>query len=198
MILGELLKKKDNEGVRVLMLVWDDRTSLKLLKKEGLMSAHDEDTITQNSIVYDTPYHSIFRTLDTVHHNDFLQPNFAEHETWNVQLFWSIDGGAAYGFPVAPEDAARVGIVCAKDNAIDRSIQDAYINSIRRGSVQAILNWRKRTTEMMYSDIAEALRTTDHFFALDIERERRPKNMNLQRDLNIIQITVELRKLGGS
>ncbi|KAJ6912959.1 hypothetical protein NC651_015434 [Populus alba x Populus x berolinensis] len=111
-------------------------------------------------------------------------------------------------YSVAPEDAARVGLVCAKDNAIDRSIQDACINSIRRsknfiyvesnGSVQAILNWRKRTTEMMYSDIAEALRTTDHFFALDIERERRPKNMNVQRDLNIIQITVELRKLGGS
>jgi len=41
-------------------------------------------------------------------------------------------------------------------------------------------------------------RTTDYFLALDIERERRPKNMNLQRDLNIIQITVEHRKLGGS
>ncbi|KAH8506330.1 hypothetical protein H0E87_013235 [Populus deltoides] len=92
-----------------------------------------------------------------------------DHETWNVQSFWSIDGGAAFGFPVAPEDAARVGLVCAKDNAFDRSIQDAYINSIRRsknfiyiennGSVQAILNWRKRTTEMMYSDIAEALQT---------------------------------------
>jgi hypothetical protein len=54
MNLGELLKKKDNEGVRVLMLVWDDRTSVKLLK-EGLMSAHDEDTITQNSIVYHAP-----------------------------------------------------------------------------------------------------------------------------------------------
>jgi len=39
---------------------------------------------------------------------------------------------AAFGFPVAPEDAARVGLVCAKDNAFDRSIQDAYINSIRR------------------------------------------------------------------
>jgi hypothetical protein len=37
------------------MLVWDDRTSVKLLKKEGLMSAHDEDTITQNSIVYHAP-----------------------------------------------------------------------------------------------------------------------------------------------
>jgi len=55
-----------------------------------------------------------------------------DHETWNVQSFWSIDGGAAFGFPVAPEDAARVGLVCAKDNAFDRSIQDAYINSIRR------------------------------------------------------------------
>ena len=68
MILGELLKKKDNEGVRVLMLVWDDRTSVKLLKKEGLMSAHDEDTITQNSIVYHAPvtlimYRELFKTL---------------------------------------------------------------------------------------------------------------------------------------
>jgi pimeloyl-CoA synthetase len=67
MILGELLKKKDNEGVRVLMLVWDDRTSVKLLK-EGLMSAHDEDTITQNSIVYHAPvtlimYRELFKTL---------------------------------------------------------------------------------------------------------------------------------------
>jgi len=50
------------------MLVWDDRTSVKLLKKEGLMSAHDEDTITQNSIVYHAPvtlimYRELFKTL---------------------------------------------------------------------------------------------------------------------------------------
>lgn len=354
MILGELLKKKANEGVRVLMLVWDDRTSVKLLKKDGLMATHDEDTgsyfhntkvhcvlcprnpdngqsiiqgieistmfthhqktlvvdselpggeLPKRRIVsfiggidlcdgrYDTPSHPIFRTLDTVHHNDFRQPNFTgasihkggprepwhdvhcrlegsiawdvlvnfeqrwrkqgkedlllqpreldciltppspvmlpeDHETWNVQLFRSIDGGAAFGFPEAPEDAARVGLVCGKDNVIDRSIQDAYINAIQRaksfiyienqyflgssfswksndvkveevgalhlipkelslkivskikagerfsvyvvipmwpegipesGSVQAILNWQKRTMEMMYSDIAEAL-----------------------------------------
>lgn len=354
MILGELLKKKANEGVRVLMLVWDDRTSVKLLKKDGLMATHDEDTggyfhntkvhcvlcprnpddghsiiqgieistmfthhqktlvvdselpggeLPKRRIVsfiggidlcdgrYDTPSHPIFTTLDTVHHNDFRQPNFAgasihkggprepwhdvhcrlegsiawdvlvnfeqrwrkqgkeglllqpreldciltppspvmlpeDHETWNVQLFRSIDGGAAFGFPEAPEDAARVGLVSGKDNVIDRSIQDAYINAIRRaknfiyienqyflgssfswksndvkveevgashlipkelslkivskikagerfsvyvvipmwpegipesGSVQAILNWQKRTMEMMYSDIAVAL-----------------------------------------
>ncbi|GJU86511.1 phospholipase D alpha 1 [Tanacetum coccineum] len=41
--LGELLKKKAGEGVKVLMLVWDDRTSVDVLKKDGLMCTHDED-----------------------------------------------------------------------------------------------------------------------------------------------------------
>ncbi|KAJ4750190.1 Phospholipase D [Rhynchospora pubera] len=353
--LGELLKKKASEGVRVLMLVWDDRTSVGLLKKDGLMATHDEDTSNffkgtevncvlcprnpddggsivqdlqisamfthhqkivvvdhalpnqgsqQRRIVsfvggidlcdgrYDTQYHSLFRTLDTAHHDDFHQPNFEgatinkggprepwhdihcrvegpiawdvlynfeqrwrkqggkdllvklredlsetiippspvmfpeDPETWHVQLFRSIDGGAAFGFPETPEDAARAGLVSGKDNIIDRSIQDAYINAIRRakhfiyienqyflgssyawkpegikpedigalhlipkelslkivskieagerftvyvvvpmwpegmpesGSVQAILDWQRRTMEMMYTDIIQAL-----------------------------------------
>ncbi|KAK1281825.1 Phospholipase D alpha 1 [Acorus calamus] len=352
--LGELLKKKASEGVRVLMLVWDDRTSVGLLKKDGLMATHDEDTgnyfrdtdvhcvlcprnpdnggsfvqdlqistmfthhqkivvvdsempnrgSQQRRIVsfvggidlcdgrYDTQFHSLFRTLDTAHHDDFHQPNFAgasimkggprepwhdihsrlegpvawdvlynfeqrwrkqggkdlllqlrelsdiivppspvmyteDRETWNVQLFRSIDGGAAFGFPETPEDAARAGLVSGKDNIIDRSIQDAYINAIRRAktfiyienqyflgssfgwkpdgikvediealhlipkelslkivskieagerftvyvvvpmwpegvpesaSVQAILDWQRRTMEMMYTDIIQAL-----------------------------------------
>uniref|UniRef100_A0A1D1YKT4 Phospholipase D n=1 Tax=Anthurium amnicola TaxID=1678845 RepID=A0A1D1YKT4_9ARAE len=353
--LGELLKKKASEGVRVLMLVWDDRTSVGLLKKDGLMATHDEETANyfhgtdvhcvlcprnpddggsfvqdlqistmfthhqkivvvdsempssgsqQRRIVsfiggidlcdgrYDTQFHSLFRTLDTAHHDDFHQPNFTgssikkggprepwhdihsklegpiawdvlynfeqrwrkqggkdllvqlrdlsdiiippspvmfpeDTETWNVQLFRSIDGGAAFGFPETPEDAARAGLVSGKDNIIDRSIQDAYINAIRRAknfiyienqyflgssygwkpegitveeigalhlvpkelslkivskieagerftvyvvvpmwpegvpetaSVQAILDWQRRTMEMMYTDIAQALR----------------------------------------
>lgn len=352
--LGELLKKKANEGVRVLMLVWDDRTSVKTLKQDGLMATHDEETgnyfqntevhcllcprnpddgrsIVQDLAIstmfthhqkilvvdsempngdtrrrrivsfiggidlcdgrYDTPFHSIFRTLGTAHHDDFHQPNFdgasikkggprepwhdihcklegpiawdvlfnfeqrwrkqgvkeilvqlreLEHiiippsevmfpqdrEAWNVQLFRSIDGGAAFGFPDSPEAAARVGLISGKDNIIDRSIQDAYINAIRRAknfiyienqyflgssfswystdikdadigalhlipkelslkivgkiekgerftvyvvipmwpegvpespSVQVILNWQKRTMEMMYTDIIQAL-----------------------------------------
>ncbi|KAJ4958010.1 hypothetical protein NE237_025121 [Protea cynaroides] len=352
--LGELLKKKASEGVRVNMLVWDDRTSVGLLKKDGLMATHDEETATffnetdvhcvlcprdpddggsivqslqistmfthhQKIVVvdaampnggsrkrrivsfiggidlcdgrYDSPFHSIFRTLDTAHHDDFHQPNFPgasinmggprepwhdihcrlegpvawdvlynfeqrwkkqggkdlllhlrdlddiiippspvmlpnDHETWNVQLFRSIDGGAAFGFPDTPEDAVRAGLISGKDNIIDRSIQDAYINAIRRaknfiyienqyflgssfcwkpddiqvedigalhlipkelslkivskieegerftvyvvvpmwpegipesGSVQAILDWQRRTMEMMYSDIVQAL-----------------------------------------
>ncbi|ERN03744.1 phospholipase D alpha 1 [Amborella trichopoda] len=354
--LGELLKRKASEGVRVLMLVWDDRTSVGLLKKDGLMATHDEETENyfhdtdvhcvlcprnpddggsfvqdlqistmfthhqkivvvdatlpnpaneQRRIVsfvggidlcdgrYDTQFHSLFRTLDSVHHADFHQPNFPgaaitkggprepwhdihsrvegpiawdvlynfeqrwrkqggkdllvqlrdlsdiiippspvmfpeDRETWNVQLFRSIDGGAAFGFPGTPEDAAKSGLVSGKDNIIDRSIQDAYINAIRRakdfiyienqyflgssfgwkddgsikiedvgalhlipkelslkivskieagerftvyvvvpmwpegvpetGSVQAILDWQRRTLEMMYSDIALAIK----------------------------------------
>jgi phospholipase D1/2 len=353
--LGELLKKKASEGVRVLMLVWDDRTSVGLLKKDGMMATHDEETehCFQNTDVhcvlcprnpddggsiiqdlqistmfthhqkivvvdsempsggsqqrrivsfvggidlcdgrYDTQFHSLFRTLDTAHHDDFHQPNFTgaaitkggprepwhdihsrlegpiawdvlfnfeqrwrkqggkdllvnlrelndiiippspvtfpdDHETWNVQLFRSIDGGAAFGFPETPEDAAKAGLVSGKDNIIDRSIQDAYIHAIRRaknfiyienqyflgssfgwysndikvedvgalhlipkelslkivnkieagerftvyivvpmwpeglpesGAVQAILDWQRRTMEMMYKDIILALR----------------------------------------
>lgn len=260
--LGELLKKKASEGVRVLMLVWDDRTSLKLLKSDGVMATHDEDTgsyfhntgvhcvlcprnpdnagsivqdlevstmfthhqkivVVDNEVPdrksekrrivsfiggidlcdgrYDTPFHSIFRTLDTAHHDDFHQPNFSgasikkggprepwhdihcrlegpvawdvlfnfeqrwrkqgmkdlllqlreldevfiapspvmypqDNDTWNVQLFRSIDGGAVLGFPDTPEDAARAGLVTWKDNIIERSIQDAYINAIRRAN----------------------------------------------------------------
>ncbi|XP_016458333.2 phospholipase D alpha 1-like [Nicotiana tabacum] len=352
--LGELLKKKASEGVKVLMLVWDDRTSVGLLKKDGLMATHDQETeqffqgtevncvlcprnpddggsIVQSLQIgtmfthhqkivvvdselpsgesekrrilsfvggidlcdgrYDTPFHSLFRTLDTAHHDDFHQPNFPDgaitkggprepwhdihsrlegpiawdvlfnfeqrwrkqggkdvlvnfrelddiiippspvmylddSETWNVQLFRSIDEGAAFGFPDTPEDAAKAGLVSGKDNIIDRSIQDAYIHAIRRAknfiyienqyflgssydwqsddikvedigalhvipkelalkivskieagerftvyvvvpmwpegipesaSVQAILDWQRRTMEMMYKHIVQAL-----------------------------------------
>ncbi|XP_057533919.1 phospholipase D alpha 1 [Amaranthus tricolor] len=353
--LGELLKRKAEEGVRVCMLVWDDRTSVGVLKKDGLMATHDEETeqffrdtevhcvlcprnpddggsIVQDLQIstmfthhqkivvvdsampgggsdkrrivsfvggidlcdgrYDTQFHSLFRTLDTAHHDDFHQPNFPDGaitkggprepwhdihsrlegpiawdvlfnfeqrwrkqggkdvlvslrelddiippssvtfpddpETWHVQLFRSIDGGAAFGFPDTPEDAARAGLVSGKDNIIDRSIQDAYIHAIRRarnfiyienqyflgssfaweqaddikiedvgalhlipkelslkivskieaderftvyvvlpmwpegipesGSVQAILDWQRRTMTMMYKDVIAALR----------------------------------------
>ncbi|PIN09997.1 Phospholipase D1 [Handroanthus impetiginosus] len=58
MTLGELLKKKANEGVRVLMLVWDDQTSIKLLKlkEDGLMATHDKDT---ESYFHNTQVHCV-------------------------------------------------------------------------------------------------------------------------------------------
>ncbi|XP_073003517.1 phospholipase D delta-like [Typha latifolia] len=44
--LGELLKYKTQEGVRVIMLIWDDKTSHDkfLLKTDGVMHTHDEET----------------------------------------------------------------------------------------------------------------------------------------------------------
>ncbi|XP_022894623.1 phospholipase D delta isoform X1 [Olea europaea var. sylvestris] len=44
--LGELLKYKSQEGVRVLLLVWDDRTSHDkfFINKAGVMNTHDEET----------------------------------------------------------------------------------------------------------------------------------------------------------
>ncbi|XP_050241649.1 phospholipase D delta-like isoform X3 [Quercus robur] len=42
--LGELLKFKSEEGVRVLMLVWDDKTSGDSFFKTGMMQTHDEET----------------------------------------------------------------------------------------------------------------------------------------------------------
>ncbi|XP_051123443.1 phospholipase D delta-like [Andrographis paniculata] len=44
--LGELLKYKSQEGVRVLLLVWDDKTSHSkcFIKTEGVMQTHDEKT----------------------------------------------------------------------------------------------------------------------------------------------------------
>ncbi|XVF35592.1 hypothetical protein REPUB_Repub18cG0159400 [Reevesia pubescens] len=353
--LRELLEKKATEGVTVLMLIWDDRTSVEELKKDGLMATHDQETADyfkntkvkcvlcprnpddgksiiqgfeigsmfthhQKTVVvdselpgersgkraivsfvggidlcdgrYDSQDHPLFKTLGTIHHEDFHQPNFAgssikkggprepwhdihcklegpvawdvlynfeqrwqkqgekgfliprskldeitiqpspvtssnDPETWNVQLFRSIDGAAAAGFPEEPDEAAKVGLVTGKDTTIDKSIQDAYINAIRRAknfiyienqyflgssfgwrpqdikvedigalhlipkelslkivskieagerftvyivipmwpegipesaSVQAILDWQRRTMEMMYSDVTQALR----------------------------------------
>ena len=120
-------------------MYWDDRTSVPLLKKDGLMATHDQETeeyfrgtevhcvlcprnpddggsfvqdleistmfthhqkivvvdgelpsgdSNKRRIVsfvggidlcdgrYDTQFHSLFRTLDTAHHDDFHQPNF--------------------------------------------------------------------------------------------------------------------------
>ncbi|CAH9127347.1 unnamed protein product [Cuscuta epithymum] len=360
MILGDLLKKKAGEGVRVLLLVWDDRTSSEYIHRVGVMATHDEDTRKffantavecvlcprnadagsellqdieattrttlfthhqktviadcelqggsdgKRSIVsflggidlcdgrYDTREHSVFRKLDK---EDFHQPNFPgasfvkggprepwhdihcrlegqaswdvlfnfeqrwmtlkgrtaifskkeledrniiqpqhltvsdDTERWKVQIFRSIDGNDAAGFPRDPIKAKELGLVTGKTHVIDRSIQDAYINAIRRAknfiyienqyflgssygwndgsgikledigaihlipkelslkivskiaagerftvyvvipmwpegepgseSVQAILDWQRRTMEMMYVDIANALKAAN-------------------------------------
>ncbi|XAR54104.1 Phospholipase D [Bertholletia excelsa] len=161
--LGELLKLKSQEGVRVLLLVWNDPTSRSILgyKTDGLMQTHDEDTRRffkhssvhvllcsrnagkkhswvkqqevgtiythhQKTVIvdadaghdrrkiiaflggldlcngrYDTPEHPIFRTLGTVHADDYHNPTYAgsvagcPREPWH-DLHCKIDGPAAY------------------------------------------------------------------------------------------------------
>ncbi|KAL6547983.1 hypothetical protein OROHE_009688 [Orobanche hederae] len=107
--LGELLKVKSQEGVRVLLLVWDGPTSTSLLswvKKQetGTIYTHHQKSVTidadagdyRRKIVafvggldfcmgrYD---HQIFSTLETVRKYDFHNPNFT---------------GAAVGCPREP------------------------------------------------------------------------------------------------
>ncbi|KAK4772580.1 hypothetical protein SAY86_014355 [Trapa natans] len=41
--LGELLKRKAEEGVAVRVMLWDDETSIPLIKNKGMMRTHDED-----------------------------------------------------------------------------------------------------------------------------------------------------------
>ncbi|XP_071716145.1 phospholipase D gamma 1-like [Rutidosis leptorrhynchoides] len=161
--LGELLKLKSQEGVRVLLLVWDDPTSRKILgyKIDGLMATHDEETrqffkhssvqvllVTrmagkrlswmkkqevgaiythhQKTVIvdtdagngkkriiafvggldlcdgrYDSPQHPLFRTLQTVHADDFHNPTFTTNLTGCPREPWhdmhsKIDGPAAY------------------------------------------------------------------------------------------------------
>ncbi|VFQ84022.1 unnamed protein product [Cuscuta campestris] len=161
--LGELLKSKSQEGVRVLLLIWDDPTSRNILgyKTDGVMATHDEETRRffkhssvqvllcprvagkhhswmkqrevgviythhQKTVIvdteafnnrreitafiggldlcdgrYDTPDHSIFRTLQTLHSDDYHNPTFAGNvsgcprEPWH-DMHCKIYGPAAY------------------------------------------------------------------------------------------------------
>ncbi|XP_075656523.1 phospholipase D gamma 1-like [Castanea sativa] len=162
-MLGDLLKIKSQEGVRVLLLVWDDPTSRSILgiKTEGIMHTNDEETRHffkhssvqvllcprsagkghswvkkqevgkiythhQKTVIvdadaghykrkimafvggldlcmgrYDTPKHPLFRTLQTVHKDDYRNTNFTEplvgcpREPWH-DLHCRIEGPAAY------------------------------------------------------------------------------------------------------
>lgn len=44
--MGELLKRKDQEGVTVRIMLWDDETSLHIIKNKGVMRTHDEDALS--------------------------------------------------------------------------------------------------------------------------------------------------------
>ncbi|XP_076900967.1 phospholipase D gamma 1-like [Bidens hawaiensis] len=161
--LGDLLKAKSSEGVRVLLLVWDDPTSSNILGRtiEGVMHTNDEETRHffkhssvkvllcpcsagkghswakkqeaekiythhQKTVIvdadagnyrrqimafvggldlcvgrYGTPSHPIFSTLQTLHKDDYHQPNYTGPTTGCPRQPWHdlhsrIEGPAAY------------------------------------------------------------------------------------------------------
>ncbi|PKA54202.1 Phospholipase D delta [Apostasia shenzhenica] len=276
--LGELLKYKSEEGVRVCLLVWDDKTSHDtfLVRTEGVMQTHDEDTrkfFKHSSVIcilcprypsnklsmfkqkvvgtiyshhqkcvladtqaspnkrkitafiggldlckgrYDTPEHRLFSDLDTGFLDDFYNPTFPQgtrgprqpwhdmhckiegpaaydvlknfeqrwrmatkqwaidrfkpisywkddallkleriswilspsptvpeddrrlwvsseedSESWDVQIFRSIDSGSVAVFPKGPHHSEDQHLIFRKNVAIDRSIHTAYVRAIR-------------------------------------------------------------------
>ncbi|KAG5525846.1 hypothetical protein RHGRI_032216 [Rhododendron griersonianum] len=121
--LGELLKYKSQEGVRVLLLIWDDKTSHdKFLLKTvvGTLFTHHQKCVILDTQAtgnnrkvsafiggldlcdgrYDTPEHRLFRDLDTVFENDFHNPTFTSRsrgprQPWH-DLHCKIEGPAAF------------------------------------------------------------------------------------------------------
>ncbi|XP_011072502.1 LOW QUALITY PROTEIN: phospholipase D alpha 4 [Sesamum indicum] len=71
--LGELLKRKAEEGVAVRILLWDDETSLPVIKNKGVMKTHDED-----ALAYFKHTKVICRLCPRLH--DKLPTVFAHHQ----------------------------------------------------------------------------------------------------------------------
>ncbi|OEL16526.1 Phospholipase D delta [Dichanthelium oligosanthes] len=121
--IGELLKRKVQEGVRVIVLLWDDKTSHdKFLLKTvvGTLFTHHQKCVIVDSQAagnnrkitafiggldlcdgrYDTPEHRLFKDLDTVFKDDFHNPTFpvnkhGPRQPWH-DLHCKIEGPAAY------------------------------------------------------------------------------------------------------
>ncbi|KAL6972727.1 Phospholipase D alpha 4 [Sarracenia purpurea var. burkii] len=71
--IGELLKRKAEEGVVVRIMLWDDETSLPIIKNKGLMRTHDED-----AFAYFKHTKVICRLCPRLHHK--FPTLFAHHQ----------------------------------------------------------------------------------------------------------------------
>lgn len=66
-------------------------------------------------------------------HDTFPHPNITPStNSWNVQVFRSIDSMSVAGFPTDPTDVMKYGLNYTKDGITDQSIQSGYIEAIRR------------------------------------------------------------------
>eukprot|EP00775_Hariotina_reticulata_P010522 gene10522-10682_t len=62
---------------------------------------------------------------------DLRLPNLQPRESWNVQLFRSIDSDSVQGFPTSKEGSYEAGLTVGKGKSIDASVHIGYINLIR-------------------------------------------------------------------
>lgn len=86
--LGELLKRKADQGVAVRLMLWDDASSLPLVRNPGMMRTHDEDSFT-----YFARTRVVCRRFPRLHHS--FPTVFAHHQkTISVDFPRRQDGGA--------------------------------------------------------------------------------------------------------
>ncbi|XP_061374634.1 phospholipase D alpha 4-like [Gastrolobium bilobum] len=94
---GELLNKKAEEGVAVRVMLWDDETSLPLIKNKGVMNTHDEDAFAYFNhtkvICRKCPrLHHKFPTL-FAHHQKTITVDTKAHKSVNDRELTSFVGG---------------------------------------------------------------------------------------------------------
>lgn len=92
MCAGELLVKKAREGVRVCMLVWDDKSSLnsKMMGGSGMMATHDEDTRRYFANTGVSTLVFLLRRLQVgqvIHFVSALGPGVCDKQPWNSRYF---------------------------------------------------------------------------------------------------------------
>ncbi|GJN30105.1 hypothetical protein PR202_gb18384 [Eleusine coracana subsp. coracana] len=131
--LGDLLKSKSQEGVRVLLLVWDDPTSRNVFGMKMVLDDHGprEPWHDLHSKIDGPAAYDVLKTLRSGAIDDEIYSNNNDPERWDVQIFRSIDSNSVKGFPKDPREATSKNLVCGKNVLIDMSVHTAYVNAIR-------------------------------------------------------------------
>ncbi|KAL2902300.1 Phospholipase D beta 1 [Bienertia sinuspersici] len=80
---------------------------------------------------YDDHLLKLDRVPDILGLEDIIRQCNDDRESWNVQVFRSIDSNSVKGFPKDPKDGTQWNLLCGKNVLIDMSIQAAYVHAIR-------------------------------------------------------------------